>query len=253
MQNAALSVAGLSLRYERRAVLPMALSDVLREFAVSGMAGNVTMPHKEAVWAACAVKSTLAERTGSVNTFWHEQGALHGHNTDVAGALASIAALRPTGMRGRAAAILGAGGAAAAVLVALELSGCTDIRVAARTPERAQRLGERVGVAVHVSSSAERAAAGASLVINATPLGLHDDAMPIAPEQLDVDCAAFDLVYRVSETRWVRACRTRGLRAEDGLRMLVEQGAEAFRVWFDVEPSLRAMWTALEAREKVAG
>ncbi len=252
MQNAALESAGLPIAYQRRDVAPDELAPVLREFAATGMAGNVTMPHKEAVWAACAVRSGLAERIGSVNTFWHERGLLHGHNTDVAGALSSIAALRPEGMRGRAAALLGAGGAAAAVLVALELAGCTDIRVAARSLARAQRIGERVGVAVQCVDSAESAAAGASLVVNATPLGMYDDAMPIAPEHLDAGCAVFDLVYRVGETAWVRASRAYGLRAEDGLRMLVEQGAEAFRVWFDLEPSLRAMWQALQQRHPAA-
>jgi shikimate dehydrogenase len=62
-----------------------------------------------------------------------------------------------------------------------------------------------------------------------------------------------DLVYRPDETAWVHACRARGLRAEDGMRMLVEQGAEAFRVWFDVEPSLAAMWGALPPRGGAGG
>ena len=248
MQGAALAAAGLAVRYGRREVAPAALLDTLEDFRRARTGGNVTMPHKEAVFALANRVSPLAARIGSVNTFWFEDAVLCGHNTDVAGSLATIRKLCPQALAGRSAALIGAGGSAAAVLVALELAGCTDIRVWARTPDRARDLADRVGVPVQLATTAAEAVDGVALVINATPLGMRDDAMPVDPHVLGAGTAAFDLVYRAGETAWVRACRERGLHADDGLRMLVEQGAEAFRVWFDVEPSLDAMWSALEQR-----
>jgi len=87
----------------------------------------------------------------------------------------------------------------------------------------------------------------AGLVINATPIGLRDNAFPMPVEMIPADCAVFDLVYRRGLTPWSAACRDAGRRAEDGLRMLVEQGAAAFETWFDVAAPRHAMWAALDA------
>ncbi len=206
------------------------------------------MPHKEAVYAVTPHPSELAHRVGAVNTFWHEHGELFGHNTDVAGLMATLRFLRPDGLLRERVALLGGGGSAAAALVALDMMGCQNIRLWARSPHRAQAIANRVHVSVHLMRSTAEAVEGATLIVNATPIGMHDDAMPVEPNALDPAVAIADLVYRPGETPWVRACRARGLRAVDGLHMLVEQGAEAFRVWFDVEPSLSAMWAALPAR-----
>jgi shikimate dehydrogenase len=83
------------------------------------------------------------------------------------------------------------------------------------------------------------------LVVNATSVGLRDDAMPIEPSTLRSDAAVLDLVYRRGETAWVRAARARGLRARDGLVMLIEQGAAAFEQWFGFPPDRDAMWSAV--------
>ncbi len=249
MQGAALAAAGRTVRYVPQDVAAVQLSETLAEFARVGMGGNVTMPHKEAVFVATARPSPLADRLGAVNTFWHEQGVLCGHNTDVAGVQATLRALCPGGLSGRPVALLGAGGSAAAALVALELCGCSEIRVAARTPDRARALADRVRVTIAIVAHAEAAVDGVALVVNATPVGMRDDLMPVDPTLLPSDAAVFDLVYRRGATSWVRAARACGLRADDGLRMLVEQGAEAFRVWFDAEPSLDAMWRAVESPE----
>lgn len=245
IQNAALQSAGIAVAYGRRDVPTDELLTTLNEFATQGMAGNVTMPHKEAVFAAAIRRSPLAERVGAVNTFWFDHHVLCAHNTDVAGIMATIHALCPTGLAGRRVALLGAGGSAAAALVALDVLGCGEIVVWARTVARARHIAERVDVAIACVDTAQDAIAGAALVINCTPLGMHDDAFPVEPDALAANCAVFDLVYRRGETAWVRACRARGLRATDGLLMLVEQGAESFRTWFNREPSLVAMWDSL--------
>jgi shikimate dehydrogenase len=245
IQNAALRAAGIAATYGRQEVSADELLTALREFAATGIAGNVTMPHKEAVFFAADRRSPVAQRVGAVNTFWFDQHMLCAHNTDVAGILATIRALCPQGLADRRVAVLGAGGSAAAALVALDISECDEIVMWARTPARAMQIAARVDVAVSLVDHPEDAIRNAALVINCTPLGMRDNAFPVDPKLLAPDCAVFDLVYRRGETAWVRACRARGLRATDGLLMLVEQGAEAFRTWFSREPSLSAMWAAL--------
>jgi shikimate dehydrogenase len=246
-QDAALAHAGLPLRYEALDVSPAMLDEVLDALVRERAAGNVTIPHKEAVHARCASVDAVARRVGAVNTFKTADGALLGCNTDVAGIAATLAALEPDGLADARCAVLGAGGSAAAVLVALGQSGCRDIALWSRTPMRGAALADRVGVDVRLADSAVDAVVEASVVINATPIGMADDAMPVAPAALGAECRVFDLVYRRGGTPWVNACLARGLRAEDGLRMLVEQGAVAFAWWFGVDPDRDAMWRALDA------
>ena len=117
-QNAALESAGLPVRYEALDVAPDRLCDLLEELAREGAAGNVTVPHKEAVFARCVTRSVIAERVGAVNTFWSVSGQLHGDNTDVGGFARTAGALVGEGGATSRIALLGAGGAAAAVCVA---------------------------------------------------------------------------------------------------------------------------------------
>jgi shikimate dehydrogenase len=251
-QSAALAHAGLAVNYERWDTPPEALDATLARCAAGRIGGNATVPLKELVFARCARVSPVAAQAGAVNTFWFEQGELIGHNTDVDGALATIDALCPDGLTGPVV-LLGAGGSAAAVLVALTQRTPAAVTIVARTPDRAHALLERTGVAAplpaHVVAPHETRAATAlreaALVINATPLGMRDDTMPVPVDALGQHAAVYDLVYRDGGTAWMRAARTRGLRAEDGTRMLVEQGAAAFRCWFGIEPSREVMWRAL--------
>lgn len=249
-QSAALRTAGIPVPYDREDVAPDRLSEALARLAVEGAGGNITIPHKEAAAVLLGRCTPVAARVGAVNTFWTEHGALVGHNTDVDGAVATIRALLPGNQgepRDSSVVVLGAGGSAAAVLVALHDLGLHHITVVARTPLRALALSERLDIPVRVvaSDAADDAVRSASLVINATPVGMRDDAFPIAVELLSVHCAVFDLVYRAGLTPWIAACRAAGLRAEDGLRMLVEQGAAAFETWFDMPAPREAMWHAL--------
>lgn len=255
MQGAALRAAGLPGRYEALDVPPDRLADLLPRLGDEGAGGNVTIPHKEAVARAAGRLTPEARRVGAVNTFWHESGVLVGHNTDLGGARAAMVALWSPAMEVRPVLVLGAGGSAAALLVALAERRHGGVRVVARTPARAERLAERVGVNVAVVPAEAHTAsvAGvrralveeAGLVINATPIGQRDSADPVPPSWLAPDAAALDLVYAPGGTAWVRACRSVGRRAEDGRRMLVEQGALAFTAWFGVEADRDAMWAAV--------
>jgi shikimate dehydrogenase len=98
---------------------------------------------------------------------------------------------------------------------------------------------------VEVASSLSAALSDATIVVNATPIGLRDGAFPIPVEQLPPECAVFDLVYTRGETAWVTAARRAGHRATDGEGMLIEQGAIAFERWFGIAPDRNAMWKAI--------
>lgn len=246
MQGAALAAAGIALTYEALHVEPPQLARTMGELAVAGAAGNITIPHKEAAAALCDELTPVARRVGAVNTFWSDGGGrLHGDNTDVGGfdALARRTLGEPP--RDVTVAVLGAGGAAAAVLVAAAAWPGASIRLHARGIARAGELAGRLGIGT-VSATLADAVDGADIVVNATPLGLRvDDDLPAPLALLPRHAVLLDLVYRREGTAWVGAARADDRRAADGLGMLVEQGALAFVRWFGVEPDREAMWRAL--------
>lgn len=245
-QNAALRSAGLPLVYEAVDVAPTELPTLVRELVSARAAGNVTVPHKEAVAAMCVRRSSLAERVGAVNTFWvADDGALVGDNTDVAGfdALARQAVgSTPSSCR---VVVLGAGGAAAAVLAAVEQWPGCEVTLVNRTRERAERLAARFPVVTRVAQRAEHAGRDAAIIINATTIGLHDDTHPVSLDALRDGQVLIDIVYRRGGTPWVRAARSRGFVAEDGLGMLLEQGALAFERWFGIDAPRDVMRLAI--------
>ena len=245
-QSAALESAGLPIRYEAIDVAPHDLDIRLRELVREGAAGNVTIPHKRAVLERCAHATPLARRAGAVNTFWVEDGALAGDNTDVPAFTAAATELLGGTPRGIAIALVGAGGAAAAVAVAAaDWTGAT-VSVFARDAARSEAFARRFAPNVTAATSLDAALDGAMLVVNATPLGLGDgDPLPVPIERLPRGAAVFDLVYRRGGTPWMRAARAAGLSAADGLGMLVEQGALAFERWFGRAPDREAMWRAV--------
>jgi shikimate dehydrogenase len=249
-QNAALRKAAIPLEYEALDVPRNALRDTFLELRRTRAAGNVTIPYKEDVLAACDRLTDTARAVGAVNTFWTAvDGETVGDNTDAPAFDVTARRLLGDVPPGAVVALLGAGGGAAAVLHALEGWGVSAIRLYSRTGDRARRLAARFpSLPSTVSASADAAIMGASIIINATPVGLHDDATPVTVDALagvSTACAVIDLVYRKGETALVRTARARGLRAQDGLSMLVEQGALAFERWFNIEPDREAMWAAL--------
>lgn len=245
-QNAALRAAGIPLTYEALDVPPERWAETLPVLIAARAAGNVTIPHKEAMFAACARVSPVAERVGAVNTFWVEDEGLVGHNTDVGGfdVAVRLAFGDPAGWH---VAVLGAGGAASAVLAAVERWPGARATLAARTAARADALVQRYARHTTRVGSYAEAAKGADLVVNATPLGLRGEPGPVDPATLSPGTRVFDLVYHRHGTPWVVGARGRGLPAEDGLRMLVEQGALAFERWFGMPPDREVMWAAASA------
>jgi shikimate dehydrogenase len=231
MHNAAFRALGLDAVYVALRVPSASLPSVLAALAASGGAGNVTVPHKEAVERSLTHKTDTCARVGACNTFWADRGVLAGDNTDVAGVRA---ALRDLGIDGTGSGrwlVIGTGGSARAVAIAAQQD-TAELVVKSRDPERARRF---VDWARHQGVRAEVADGKLEVhvAINATPLGLSsDDALPMEPGAVRGLRAALDLVYAPGETPWVRALRTAGARTCDGREMLVQQGAAAFERFF---------------------
>jgi shikimate dehydrogenase len=244
-QNAALQAYDISLTYETLDVTPEALRGALDELRAVNAIGNVTIPHKEAVRWLCARVTPLAEKVGAVNVFWHEGGSLIGDNSDVGGAEVVIRALLGDRTAGAHVALVGAGGSAAALLCAAERCGAARVTIYNRNRDRAELLAGRFAPMAQAAPTLEDALAGATLVVNATPVGLHGDEFPVPLELLPPGCAVFDLTYRAGETPWITAAREAGHRAADGEGMLVEQGAIAFEMWFGIRPDRNVMWKAI--------
>jgi shikimate dehydrogenase len=244
-QNAALVAAGIPLRYEAVDVEPSSFEAVVDSLRGERAAGNVTIPFKERMHDACDFLTPLARRVGAVNVFWIDEGdRLFGDNSDVGGFDATVATLLGERPRESAIGVLGAGGAAAAVLTAVETWPGCSAHVYNRTAERARLLCERFSAFAQPVDDIG-VVAGAQLVVNATSIGLHDDSYPLDPALLAPGAAVVDLVYKPGESSWTRAVRARGHRACDGLPMLIEQGALAFERWFGFEPDRSVMWESL--------
>lgn len=219
--------------------LPAAVGG-LRALRVLG--ANVTVPHKRSALMLVDACTSEAEAVGATNTLFWQGDRLVGDNTDATGLQTVLAALDVA--PGTTAVLFGAGGAARAAAVALGRLGAR-VEVVARRPEAAgevARLAARVGADVG-------AVPDPRLVVNATPLGLHGEALPERFMALDTGQVALDLVYGPADTPFLAAARARGAVAEDGLGMLVAQAAGAFERWTGrsapVEAMRRAARTAL--------
>ena len=233
---------GLPGQYDKQAVPPEDFPEFMRQFSASGLIGvNVTVPHKEAAFALVDRREPAAEAVQAVNTIWLADGETVGDNTDVYGFLANLDDGAPGWDVGGRAAVLGAGGAARAVLKGLIDRGFDDIRLANRTFAKAEALAAAFGPAVRSVAWEERDAMldGCALLVNTTSLGMED-----APP-LEIDLAALpgeavvsDIVYVPLETRLLRDARARGLRGVDGLGMLLHQAVPGFARWFGVRPEV---------------
>ena len=244
-QNAALEQARIPLRYETLDIPASAVDDTLEELSTQDAAGNVTVPYKQDVFARCDRLMESAKRAAAVNTFWFERGELVGDNTDVAGFDAAVRQLLEAEPAELTVGLIGAGGVAGAVLAAVEGWKRSKALVYNRTAERADALCARFSSFAR-PSDVEVLLEESDLVVNATTIGLRDDAMPVDPARMRPSVRVLDIVYRRGGTAWVRAARSRGLRAMDGLVMLVEQGAAAFERWFGFAPDRDAMWRSMQ-------
>lgn len=250
MHNAGFAALEMDAVYVPFPIAPENLDIAVRGLFAAGVAGlNVTIPHKEPMLAVVDDLSPIAAAVGAVNTVWLDRGILRGDNTDVAGLMRAVA--RDGARLDGRVVVLGAGGAAKAAVHAVLLSG-GDAVVLNRTVERAEELAnaantlweaERVEAGALYETDAADAMREAKALINATSVGMGEpEATPFPWKHLlRSDVYVFDTIYTPAETRLLREARAAGCRARNGLAMLVEQGAESFRIWTRCEPAVEAM------------
>jgi shikimate dehydrogenase len=228
MHNAAIATLGLNAVYVALRVPRSALATTLEACATLGIAGNLTVPLKEAAAAVVPHLTELGRELGAINTFWTEPGGLHGDNTDVPGLAAVLAQLdAPDPWL-----LCGTGGSARAVAAVAGASG-VRLLVRSRAAERAAEFCDWTRTLARPPDARPDDGATVGTVINATPLGLDPaDPAPVPPDRLSGTRVALDLVYRAGETPWVRECRGAGLTAADGRELLLAQGVVAFERWF---------------------
>lgn len=263
-QQAALDAMGVDASYEawdtRQADLPIAI-ERLRSGSMLG--ANVTIPHKVEAMRFVDRPDALTERVGAINTIYRRDAQLHATNTDVTGILA---ALHGAGAElvDASVVLIGAGGAARAVVTAMRQARARRLTVANRTEEAARALVEVGGGDLEVrvvpldaaSEALRHAMRMAHVVVQATSLGmLHgpdEDASPVPPDFFQRGQYAFDLVYIPERTPFLRDAEAAGAHAVLGLDMLVHQGVESFRLWTGLDAPVDVMFAAarraLEAR-----
>ncbi|MSR35192.1 MAG: shikimate dehydrogenase [Gemmatimonadetes bacterium] len=254
IQNAAFEAAGVDGVYVAVRCDRERLPALMEAMAQSGGGGNVTLPHKERAAAVVKHPSEAVRRTGACNTFWGEKGEIRGDNTDVEGFRRALERFLGRPPRDHRVLVLGAGGAARAVLLALLDEGVKDITLFNRTVERARAVSRRIGgERVRVVSPVDELNGGQfDLVVNSTRLGLDPaDPLPLDLTRLERVGAVLDLVYGDHTTGFVEEARRYGVPATDGGEMLVQQGAVSFERWWGKEAPVEAMRAALEARRGI--
>lgn len=250
MHNQALSYLNFDGIY-----LPLPTPDLeiaiyaVRSFGWRGV--NVTIPYKERVLPLLDRLTPEAEECGAVNLVINERGLLVGYNTDGEGFLDSLGAAG-FAVAGRRCTILGAGGAARAIALALARGGADSITIVNRTPARSEGIAGQIGkkyvlpVKLCTWQEADRSVwRGTELLINTTPLGMYpdmDEMPPVDLESLPWDCLVADIVYNPVQTKLLKEAKRRGLNIVTGTGMLVYQGARSFELMTGLKPPVNIMF-----------
>lgn len=241
---------GIAGSYTREPVRPEEVKAFLGSLRQRGFVGcNVTIPHKEAAFALADRRLPAAEAVGAANTLWLEGAFLVADSTDGVGFMANLAASVPGfSVRGRPVAVLGAGGAARAIVHALLMEGVSEVRLINRTLARAEVLAKHFGGRVKplVWDELNKETCDVALLVNTTSLGMKGG----EPLRFDVAVLAegtvvADIVYVPLVTPLLAAARARGLPIVDGLGMLLYQAVPGFERWFGVRPQVTPALRAL--------
>ncbi|MDY4884622.1 MAG: shikimate dehydrogenase [Anaerovibrio sp.] len=256
MQNAGIQAAGLDYAYIAMPVRNENLGEAVAGLKALGFRGfNVTIPHKQAIMEYLDEIHEDAKIIGAVNAVKNDNGHLIGYNTDVTG---FIDGMKQQGFSpaGRNAVLLGAGGAARAIIWGLIKEQVKSLTIGVRNVAKVQPVADHFSRYLHIEvldwSSPEFAAklSVAQLLINSTPLGMapKTDAMPpVDWSRVQPDTFVYDIIYTPAETIFLRTAREQGCRTLNGEAMLVGQGAEAFRLWTGKELPQEPMAAALRA------
>ena len=241
MHGAAYQALGLPYRYVAVQVPPGQVEEALARLKSLGYKGiNVTVPHKEDALAWAQVREPLATKVRAANTLRLSDRACI--NTDAPGFLDTLAPFHP---EKKSALMLGAGGSARALAVALLSAGYDDLKLYNRTVSKAYTLAEELGLnAGQVVESADPA--GASLILNTTSASLQMDDLPILWDRAEKGALAYDLMYAKPSTPFLASASRYGLQTMDGLQMLVAQGARSFEWWLGIDAPRESMLKAIQ-------
>jgi len=239
---------GIEGGYSIEAIPPEGFAEFVQHLSAHGFVGaNVTIPHKERALALTA-PDARARAVGAANTLWYEGGELRSTNTDIEGFLGNLDACASGWDATDEVLVLGAGGSSRAVVYGLIERGIRRVHLANRTIERSRALADQFGTAVRPIpwDEIDQVLPRAGLLVNTTSLGMRGQpSLKLDIELLSPTAVVADLVYVPLETSLLEVARARGLRAADGLGMLLHQAVRGFELWFgqrpQVTPALRAL------------
>lgn len=257
MHNAAFAALGLNAKYKALDVPPEQLARTVEDLRREDVLGaNVTVPHKLAVTKLLDALTDEAVAIGAVNTIINTNGRLTGHNTDAAG---YARALQDVQINPEQAVVLGAGGAARAVVYALLKLGAS-VQLYNRSADKAASLAAEFATYGNVStlSQDEVETVNCDLLVNTTSVGMELDgrdpaASPLPQDFLPQNAFVSDIIYKPAKTKLLRDAEARGLKTQNGLPMLVYQGAESFELWTGQVPDTSVMFAAARGILKEEG
>ena len=234
---------GIDGAYTKEAVRPEEVHGFLRSLAAQGLVGcNVTVPHKETAYALADERDASARAVQAANTLWVEGGKLHAANTDTYGYMTYLDHTVPDWKaHDGPVCVLGAGGAARAIVHGFLEAGSDEVRVFNRTRERAEQVAEAFGPRVKAFDWNNRSdgARDACVLVNTTGAGLKGGgSLGMDFAGFNEDCVVSDIVYVPLETQLLAQARAHGLRTVDGLGMLLHQAVPGFEKWFSVRPQV---------------
>ena len=247
IHNAAFTTLGLNCSYIAFRVQEGQLKnsmDSLRAINIGGF--NVTMPHKVTVLNYVDRSDKIAEMVGAANTVNNEGGKFHAYNTDVVGFIEPLRQ-RKIDLNGFEVLILGAGGAARAVAVALsQEKGVSKINIFNRDIDRSTSLANMInksGIEIGIISQndVQKIAFRSNLIINTTPLGMKNEQSLIKTSSISKESIVYDIVYKPIETKLLENARTAGAQVIYGYEMLLEQAIASFKIWFKIDPPIESM------------
>ncbi|WP_396810550.1 shikimate dehydrogenase [Microcoleus sp. FACHB-SPT15] len=240
--------------------LPINAADLnvaITGFEAIGLVGfNVTIPHKQAIISLLSEVSSVAKVVGAVNTVWRTESGWSGTNTDVEGFIAPLQAHNRDWSQ-TTAVILGHGGAARAVVVGCTQLGCTKIHIVGRNKEKLSAFEQSwldsslpVSLDIHLWEQLPELLSQADLIVNTTPVGMypHVEESPVnavAMQAIKENAIAYDLIYTPNPTLFLQQAKQQSAIAIDGLEMLVQQGAAAFKIWIGQTPPVDTMRQSL--------
>jgi len=240
MHNAAFKALKLNCTYIAFRVAENELEAGIQSLRKTNIAGfNVTMPHKVAVMKFLDELDETCLKINAVNTVNNEDGKFRGYNTDMDGFIQPLKR-RNVNLAGKTALLIGAGGAARAVLTALADECLGKVIIANRNIARAKDVAEHAKN-LHLNcelislNDAPKHASKADLIVNATPMGMARESSIIKPEDIREDSIVYDLVYRPMETGLIQSAKEAGAKVVYGYEMLIEQGAKSFEIWKKME------------------